>query len=368
MFNPDMKKSVILALAVLALISSCRTKTLPPRPTIPLVESIVRDTSGLAAIVARAGNTFSGSIAIIGEPVDAVTLSRLFVSIDAMDNIDGRAVRDSLPDFAGEQLDVIMDVANAPYKHYLDSGIDSLREAAVLGAMFAWDSTCLKSSSSRLSLDKSRAKIVVFCSPLHRAHGLFDVDTLQQLCGGRSRIFTPVEVTLADAVDAGAENIAVWATREVSASGAYQTAFHEAGLPGTVTCITPDSALDSRTQLRSLLRQYLSTGNRLDAIVLSDYGTDTAPLDSEISLIRRGGTEEDMAFARMLSPGFVIIAPGRSLTASVYAYMRENNLFTHRIARPLARWFETAENDIGEPSIVEVGSSYVHSAYVQDFD
>lgn len=363
-----MKKAVILAVAISALFSSCRSNTLPPRPTVPLVESIVRDTSGLAAIVARAGNTSAGSIAIIGEPGQAVALTRLFLSVDAKDNIDGREVRDSLPDFAGEQFDVILDANNAPYAHYLDSGIDSLREAAVHGAMFAWDSTCLKSLSSRQKLFKSRAKILIFCSPLHSSYGLFDVDTLQTLCGGRSRLFTPVEISLARAVASGARNIAVWASREVKASGAYENAFSEMGQEGKVTSLTPESALDVRTELRSLLRQYQSSGLTMDALILSDYSIDTTPLISELALIRRGGTEEDLAFSRMLSPGFIILNPGSCLTDTVYRYMRENNLFTHRIARPLARWFETVENDQGGAAIMEVGSAYVHAAYVQDFD
>ena len=363
-----MKSSVILALAVLALLSSCRTQTLPPRPTIPLVENIVRDSTGLATIVARAGNSVAGSIAIIGEPLQAVTLSRLFASVDAVDNIDGRAVRDSLADFAGEQFDVILDLNNAPYGHYLNDGIDSLRESAVLGAMFAWDSTSIKTSMSKQRLPKSRAKILVFCSPLHSAYGLFDVDTLQLLCGGRSRIFTPVEITLGAAVDAGAENIAVWASKDIVASHAYESAFQELGYTGTVTCITPDNALDSRTELRDLLRQYLATGKSLDALVLSDYSIDPMPLNSEIALIRKGLTEEDAAFSRIMSPEFIVLAPGSCLTNAVYTYMRENNYFTHKIALPHTRWFETTENDQGDPAIMEVGSTYVHSTYVQDFD
>ena len=194
------------------------------------------------------------------------------------------------------------------------------------------------------------------------------MDTLQQLCGGRSRIVTPVGITLAAAVDAGAANIAVWASRDVMASGAYESAFAEMDAAGTVTCITPESALDDRTQLRSLLRQYLQTGNRLDALILSDYDIDPAPLNSEINLIRKGGTEEDMAFSRILSPDFVILAPGPCLTSAVYRYMREHNLFTHRIARPHPSWYETIENDHGDPSIIEVSTAYVYNTYVQDFD
>jgi hypothetical protein len=364
-----MKKYIIIFLAAAAALYACRTKALPPRPTIPLVESIVRDTSGLANLVAKAGASGpEGSIAIVGEPSEAVILARLFQGIDAVDNIDGRAQRDSLPDFAGEQFDVILDQSNAPYGHYLPGMPDSLREAAVQGAMFAWDSTCLKYTAGRDKLLKSRAKILIFSSPLHSAYGLFDVDTLRQLCSGKCFLATPVEVTLADAVSAGAANIAVWASRDVRASEAYESAFQAMGVEGSVTSITPDSALDVRTELRSILRQYRTTGKQLDALVLSDYSIDRTPLESELALIRLGGTEEDLAFSRMLSPEFVIVCPGPSLTSAIYRYMRGGNLFTHRIARPSVRWYKTTEAANGDPAIVEVGTSYVLQHYVQDFD
>lgn len=364
-----MKKYIILILAAVAALFSCRNKALPPRPTIPLVETIVRDTSGLANLVTMAGASGAeGSIAILGEPAEAVSLARLFQAIDAVDNIDGREKRDSLPDFAGEQFDVILDAANAPFGHYLPDGLDSLREAAVQGAMFAWDSTCLKYAMGREKLLKSRAKILILSSPLHSAYGLFDVDTLKQLCSGKCHVVTPVETTLQDAAVLGAANIAVWASRDVRASGAFESAFAQMGLEGSVTAITPDTALDVRTEFRSLLRQYRATGKPLDALVLMDYSIDKKPLESELELIRRAGTEEDQAFSRMLSQGFTFIEPGKSLTESIYRYMRGGNLFTHRIALPSVRWYETTVSEQGDPSIVEVGSSYVLQTYVQDFD
>jgi hypothetical protein len=364
-----MKKYIIILLAAAAMLYSCRTKTLPPRPTIPLVESIVRDTSGLANLVAMAGASGAdGSIAIMGEPSQSFALARLFQGIDAADNIDGRAKRDSLPDFAGERFDVIMDVSNAPYGHFLPNGLDSLREAAVQGAMFAWDSTCLKYAAGRDKLRKSRAKILIFSSPLHSAYGLFDVDTLKQLCSGKCFIVTPVQTTLADAVRRGASGIAVWASREICSSGAYESAFEQMGGEGNVTVITPEAALDIRTEFRNLLHQYRATGKQLDALVLTEYNIDTKLLESEIELIRGAGTEEDLAFSRMLSPDFTIIEPGASLTGAIYRYMRSGNLFTHRIALPQVHWYETTESRSGDPAIVEVGSSYVLQAYVQDFD
>ena len=365
-----MKKTYLIMSLAAVLLCSCKGKQLPPRPTIPLVETIISDTSGLARLPALAGHQgATGSIAIIGDPADGIRLARLFQSVDAMDNIDGRAVRDSLPDFAGEQFDIILDIANAPYSHYIPEKPDSLREAAVKGAMFAWDSTCLKNTShTARKLLKSKAKILVFSSPLHSACGLFDVDTLQQLAGGASKIVSPVETMLKDAVMSGAQNIGVWATREERAVKAYEEAYAALGASGSVTAISPDAALDVRTQLRSFLRQWRTTDKQLDAIVISDYSVNTKPLYSEIEMIRKGGTEEDQAFSKVLSPDFVIIDPGTSLTKALFSYMREENLFTHRIARPAVRYYETTESEEGESVIVEVGQSYVHSAYVQDFD
>lgn len=364
-----MKKYIVILLAAAALLYSCRTRTLPPRPTIPLVESIVRDTSGLANLVSMAGASGAeGSVAILGEPFQAVALARLFQGMDAVDNIDGREKRDSLPDFAGERFDVLMDVSNAPYGHFLPGGLDSLREAAVQGAMFAWDSTCLKYAAGRDKLRKSRAKVLILSSPLHSAYGRFDVDTLRQLCSGKCFIVTPVETTLADAVRLGASNIAVWASGEVRSSGAYESAFMQMGGQGSVASIVPDAAFDIRTEFRSLLHQYRAAGKPLDALVLSEYGIDTRLLETELELIRAAGTEEDLAFSRMLSPEFTIIEPGKSLTGAVYRYMRSGNLFTHRIALPSVHWYETTESRSGDPAIVEVGASYVLQTYVQDID
>ncbi len=364
----DMRKLTLILMAAAAMFSACKPKTFQPRPTIPLVENVASDTSGLAAIVARAGNAGAdGSVAIIGEPADCITLARLFQYTDVRDNIDGRAVRDSLPDFAGERLDIILDSWNAPYRHFQDP--DSLREATVRGALFAWDSTCRKSTTdAAVKLLKPRAKILVFSSPLSASFGLFDVDTLQQLCGGRSKVFTPVRTTIEDALENGAANIAVWASRDIRESNAYESVFGEMQASGSITGITPESALDIRTSFRSLLRQYKATGKSLDALILSEYGVDTKPLLSEIALIRGAGTEEDLAFSKMLSDGFVIIEPGASLADAVFSYMRKENLFTHNIARPAIRYYETAESAEGEPSIVEVGAYYVQQAYVQDFN
>ncbi|MBR5403089.1 MAG: hypothetical protein IK113_02550 [Bacteroidales bacterium] len=348
------RKAILVAALVAAFAISCREKGPEPRPAVPLVYTVASDSSGLGRLAARAGHVgVNGRIALFGERSEGIYLSRRFQSVDRRDNIDGRAHRDSLPDFAGETFDVIMDAYNEPYASFLtDSvGIDSLREAAVRGALFAWDSL-------------SQAKIIVFTSALHARYGMFDVDTLQQLKGGTCRLMSPVHESLKAAVRGGARNIAVWASEPVRDSKVYESVFEEMGLEGSVISITPDPALDICTEFRSVLRQYRLTGHKMDALILDGYGKDPAPLWSEIPIIRRAATEEEDAFSAMLPENFQILDPGACIVDAVYSLLREENLFTHRIHRPSVRYFITEESLEGGLQKVPLSAQYVQSEYV----
>ena len=350
-----MKRNIILLTAVLAVCAiACREKGPQPRPAVDLVMSVAADTSGLGSLAAHAGHAGPrGNIAIFGERAQCIGLARRFQIADNRDNIDGRFKRDSLPDFAGETFDVIMDVYNEPYARLMETpeGIDSLREAAVRGALFAWDSL-------------SNAKVLIFTSSLSAVAGKFDVDTLQTLTGGVCHVMTPVHESLKAAAKAGAKEICVWASAPVRDSDAYETAFIELGMDGDVTVITPDPALDICTEFRSLLRQYRATGRRMDALILDGFGVDPAPLVSELALIRRPSTEEEDAFTAMLPAGFVIIEPAQCLVEATYDLMRQENLFSHRIHRPSVRFFITEESLEGGLQKVPLSAQYVQSEYV----
>lgn len=360
-----MKTILIGALAVLAIFSACQRRTVQPRPTIPLVLSVSADTAGTGHIAARAGHIGpAGSVAIIGEPGDAITLARYFQVSDSRDNIDGREKRDSLPDFSGETFEVILDNYNDPYEHFLSEGpdaaerLDSLREAAVRGALFAWDSTCVKTP----------AKLLIFTSSLQAEFGLFDVDTLQQLTGGRSLLVSPARVMLESAYAQGDRHIVVWTTPRIQASGAWQAVFRREGWEdATLSVIAPASALDIRTEFRSLLRQYRSEGRKMDVLLLDTYSANPSYLSSELDIIRQGGTEEDAFFDRMIPRTFHFMEPKSALVKATYDLLRSGNLFTHRIARPAIRYYETEESPLGLPVLEEVDASYVETAYVQDF-
>ena len=362
---------ILTALLAAAALWSCQQVVYTPRPTIPLVLSIAADTTGPGSLAAHAGQRGAdGSIALIGEPEDVIALARRFQRADIRDNVDGRPVRDSLPDFAGESFDAILDVFNAPYTHFLteNPALDSLREAAVRNAVFAWDSTCVKSAQDlEARLHKTRAKILIFTASMQAEWGLFDVDTLQQLCGGRSILLSPAEVLLEQAFADGAHNIGVWTSRDVKASEAWQRVFDRLAPEGAnIAVIAPDAALDVRTELRGFLRQYRATGRPLDVLILDKYSIDLSPLQSELNMIRRAGAEEDAAFDKMLSPGFRFLEPGPIIVDQTYRILRERNLFTHRIANPAVHYYQTEESEDGTPCLVEVGAAYVQRAYVSD--
>ena len=363
-----MNRIVLSLLGAVALLAGCSRSGVSPRSTLPMVLSIAADTTGESRLAATAGKRGpDGSIAIIGEPSEALALVRSFLSADRRDNVDGRARRDSLPDFAGETFDVILDDLNAPYSHFVTSGeaplenLDSLREAAVQNALFAWDSTCVSAA-------KQRAKILIYTSSLQAEYGLFDVDTLQQLTGGESLLICPAEVLLQKAYAAGHRNMAVWTSAPVRASGAWQAVFGRMGFAdASLEVITPESALDSRTSLRNLLRQYRATGKSLDALVLDCYGGDVEQLHSELRFIGLATTEEDTALSAMLAEDFALLEPVSAVVEACYQLLRERRLFTHRISHPAARYYQSVESGTGLPALIEVAPSYVQHHYVPHY-
>ena len=66
-----------------------------------------------------------------------------------------------------------------------------------------------------------------------------------------------------------------------------------------------------------------------------------------------------MAFDRILTPNFRFIDPNTSLTSALYRLLRERNLFTHDIAYPSVRYYQTEENRDGEYVPVEVSADYI---------
>ena len=368
-------KYTLPVLALLLALVSCHERQAVVRDTIPYVKQLAVDTAGTFSLVKtyRSAGT-KGSIAVVGEPEAAARLASFLLSADEVDNIDGKPIPDRLPDFAGETFDILLDLYNAPYVRMAASSPDSLREVTVRNAVIAVDTVAYSNAldpNSRLA--KRRAKVFVLSNSLLSEYGKFDVDTLFKMGGREAIILTPVEAMLQEAAQAGCKSVAVWAPAE--ARSAYENAAKVVapGMDVTVVSTTGNGLL--RPAFRDMLRIYrsLKPGTNLDAVLLDSFTADLEDLNAEKEHIHRQITEEDMAFDRILMPHFHFIEPNASLTGALYRLLRERNLFTHDIAYPTVRYYQTEENRDGEFVPVEVSAAYLsaHSnpaPYVPDID
>ena len=368
-------KHTIPFLVLLAALVSCREHQTVVRDTIPYVKQIAVDTTGTFSLVRsyRSAGT-KGSIAVIGEPEAASRLASFLQAADNVDNIDGKARPDRLPDFAGESFNIILDEYNAPYTRMAASSPDSLREVAVRNAVIAVDTVAyFNALDPKSRLKTTSAKVFVLANSLLSEYGKFDIDTLFKMAGREAIILTPVEAMLTNAADAGCKSVAVWAPEE--ARSAYENVARELTPEMDVTVVSTIGNGLLRPAFRDMLRIYrsLKPGTNLDAVLLDSFTANLEELDDEKEHIHRQITEEDMAFDRILMPRFRFIEPNACLTDALYRLLREKNLFTHDIAYPTVRYYQTEENREGEFVPVEVSAAYLSSLsrldlYVPDID
>lgn len=352
-------KKLIPIIAFLAFLTvSCRERTAPLRDTIPYVKQLAEDTTAFSLVQAYRSQGTRGSIAVIGEPEAALLLSEAFLQADVRDNIDGKPGNDRLPDFAGESFDVIMDAYNAPYRRMAEASPDSLREVAVRCAVMSLDTVAYAHAldpQSRLS--KKKAKIFVLASSMLTEFGRFDIDTLLKMASREPLILNPVDAMMDVVRGTSLHHVAAWVP--APAKPAYDAA------AGDLDCavISPVGGSDVRSAFRDLLRQYrsLRPNTALDAVLVDSFTMDLEELQAEVEHIHRQITEEDMAFDRILAPKFHFIEPKSSLTEACYRLLREKNLFTHDIAYPGARYYQTEEGMAGDFVLVEIGSDYLES-------
>lgn len=354
------KRLLFLAVFAAALVS-CRQAPVIRRDTIPFVKQMAEDSTGILHLLSsyREDGT-AGSIAILGEPGPVLSLSERFLTVDAVDNIDGHKAQDRLPDFSGETFDVLLDMYNAPYDRYLPHQPDSLREIAVRNAIFAADSLCLSNAALPSSrLHKSRAKVLVLASSLLSAYGAFDIDTLFKMAGKTPILLTPVETMLSEALSSGPAQIGVWAGGE--AAEAYKACFEALPHEGSsLTVLQPEATMDARRALRDFLRRYHDAGNRrIDCLLLDGFDQDLFQLQAEISHIRLSVTEEDNVLNQLISSRFRLIEPKEALTDACYRVLRKENLFTHAIAYPKASYYETEEAEDGNYVLVALSRQFL---------
>jgi hypothetical protein len=214
--------------------------------------------------------------------------------------------------------------------------------------------------------------VFVLANSLLAEYGQFDIDTLFKMAGREALILTPVETMLETAAKAGCRSVAVWAPQEA------RSAYEHAALAYPQMNVTVVSTIGNgmlRPAFRDMLRIFrsLKPKETLDAVLLDSFTADLDELAAEQEHIHRQITEEDMAFDRIMTPHFQFIEPNACLTSALYRLLRERNLFTHDIAYPAVRYYQTEENRDGEYVPVEVSAEYISAhanidPYVPDLD
>ena len=136
-------KYPLFVFAALALLSSCVRRVEAGYDSIPLVDRLVSDSLPSLQHMASLAGKLSGTIVLVGEPLQCLAMSEKMMSVDEFDNVDARTVQDGLPDFSGETIVSLLNFTIPAYDSLSVSGKDSLalREIAVGGALAALDST-----------------------------------------------------------------------------------------------------------------------------------------------------------------------------------------------------------------------------------
>ena len=336
------------------LASGCRETVGSGRPTVPYVEQILdghgRDWSLVAGFNPAEPK---GSIALVGPADRNMDLARRFVKGDVFDNIDGRLAPDDLPDFSGERIDVMSDLANLPYEAFLGGREDSLRTVTVRNFLSALDTTLSIGAFDDEKLErKENAKIVVFTSPLSAMYGAFDVDTLVRSAGKAVPVIFPARMLLGRQLDRNIPHmhVAVITDSLTAASGVYPAIFDElAAQRGQLGCGCVAFPCDSVSYVGAVLDGYRAAGGNMpiSAVIVDDPSADLDAVRDSFGWIMRVQSEANLGYRKLIAEGFTIIDASRAVTDECYHILRRTNNFTHDIAYPFTREYITVRSTAG---------------------
>lgn len=367
----SLRKMLLLSVALLLLLPSCRRKAVEYRPTIPYVRTILADRTGHEMSVLRSvpAPSVQADISYIGPSAAADRFAELFRDYDCRDNVDGSFKPDGLPDFAGETLDCISDdslaVASAD-----SSYISFLRERVVRDALCALDTALHISPYDIDGLGlKSRSKMIVLGTPAISRHGAFDVDTLFRSAGCGIPLFSPIEITFDKVLGSGGRrlmNVGVIYDPRFCSEQDYQELFARAcrrhGHSGSLCFPLPSGDRDSL--VFRLLDAYVSSGHGgvLDAVIIDDMYVNTDEVKNELARAVSVMNESSMTYGRLISKDFEVESCFELTAGAMYDYLRQHNLFTHNIAKPQLQTFRPVPRpEADDASVILIPGSYVQN-------
>ena len=363
-------KHRIFLLLLLLLPAACKREVAETRPTIPLVREILAERSGpRVALVRDRRPQPQSDITLIGGEFACDLLAEQLSNRDQRDNVDGRRISDGLPDFAGETFACVEDTA--PYADYLKADQpEELRRQTVLRVLSALDTVV---HISPYDLDglavKPSTKMIVLADPFLMEYGGFDVDTLFRSSGCEVPVVCPVESMIGRAFEQGGRwdlSVGILCDPQFDSTGIYERIFArkaaELGAKGAA-CVTYGLS-PGDSVLHRFLQRYIAEGNTrpLDAILIDNLSVDPESLKTELAEIVSVMNEASMTLGRQIARNFFFLNTYDEVADRCYAFLRENNLFTHNIAKPQVSIFKPVRKPEAEDgSVVLIPGSYVQN-------
>ena len=354
-------------LAALALIS-CRETVKVTRPVPDYLARILADTTSRDYNLVKAYDPASdeGGIYIIGSPEDVMLMAEAFLSSDRYDNITGRGSADHLPDFAGETICPVIDLANYPYDDYIAlSSKDLLSEITLADFIFAMDTTCRVSPYDTIHrVRKSPAKAVVVASTYSCIYGFSAIDSLCRRANPYVTVVSALDEMMDQALSAGKKTV-IWTSRGKLDGDIYKDFLCEENGMGyrqrrlsrglsdpegawSVFAPAADSLSAPDPTTRDLFFDLLDNwqkssfpGERISSIILEDSSVDVAELKAVIDELKKTDDDFLLHYRNMLSPSCELICPEEVATRRCYGVLRSRNTFTHRIAYPGAKCYSS---------------------------
>lgn len=332
---------------------SCLNRGASDPLSVKYVNTILSDTTsaGFARLKTAGCDGKSGSICIFGPADETFVMAEKFLTCDDYDNVTGRRIPDGLPDFAGECIAVVSDIANAPYQGYIDlSNEEYLRESTVKCYIHGIDSLCALSQYDREnSVRKRSAKVFVLSSPYLSAYGYRDIQAAVNATGGKVKVISPIHSMFDAAVrrHGNDASIAVWTTSERLGAGICSSVL--SGLADNYPAMTyeilcPVHEGDVKERIMSFLRLYKASGQNsgLDAVLVDDMPLSATELNAGMKDIIENGDDSLFVYTSLLAEGFEFIGAGEAVAGECIRYLRESNQFTHKVAYPSAEFYTIA--------------------------
>lgn len=362
---------VVAALVCLTAVSCGPKVRSIGQQTIQFVRSILGDSESPEYKILKSYDPAlrDAAIYVIGDDISCSFVSKELKNSDDGDNIDGIGTPDGLPDFAGERIAVVTDIANGSYDSLvLEGKTEILRELTVRTLLKTVDTLCYLSPFDNVGLGhKSAAKMLVISSPAASAYGYFDVDSLLRASACELPVVSPMSIAMAEAVDREGITVVVATSAERSETDIYQklceTAAHNCGF-NSVSCVSiPVSG--PAMSFSAILDSYslMENGRPVDVLLIDDMVLSSDGVENELERIRSVMNAEYQKYSEFLSPDFRIVRSAPLLRRECYRILREKNLFTHKVAYPVIESYMNVQRDslsgISSNILIEYNSMYL---------